>query len=465
MRQFKTANRNQLLVLPPNLNDWLRANHPARFVVAFVEGLDLSEFYKVYETGGRGQPPYDPALMLGILLYANMLGVTSSRKIERLTQDDIGFRFITGNRCPDHDTIADFRKTHHASLKVAFEGAIQLAVKAGAVRLGHVAIDGTKMRANAAKGKRQSKEQLQQQSKQIKQWVGNFLDECEETDAREDEEFGEENPYFLPNHLSNEEALKQWIADSLKELSAEKEREAEAKSDKPLTARERKLRKKLEKLKKAEAAIDEQTKSEEQADPTGRQKRERERKRGGEKETPKVNVTDPDCRRMRFYDGTFQEAYNCQIAVDDELGIIVAADLVQDRNDQRQLLPMVLQVQDNTKWLPDHVSADTGYFTVTQIEDPRLRSVDFFIPPRKRSAQEGDDTKSERMREKLETELGRSLFNARKSIVEPVFGAIKHARNVKRLVLRGKEMVKAEWLLWCTGHNLLKLFTAGVSVA
>ncbi len=168
---------------------------------------------------------------------------------------------------------------------------------------------------------------------------------------------------------------------------------------------------------------------------------------------------------MLFSDGTYKEAYNCQIVVDDEAGVIVAADVTQDANDMRQLLPMVLQVQTNTGWLPDNVSADNGYFRLVHMEDPAVKSVEFYIPPRVRGVTEAHDTKSERMREKLETPLGSALYSTRKAIVEPVFGAIKHARRFQQMLTRGKSMVTAEWLLSCTAHNLAKMFNAGIRFA
>src|SRR5580658_10116935 len=172
MRRFKMVNRDQLLLLPPSLNDWVSANHPARFVVNFVETLDLAGFYSAYDSDKGGQPPYDPGMMLALVLYGQMLGISSSRQLERAVLEDIGFRFISGNASPDHDTIAEFRDRHRQRLREVFESAVQLAVKASIVRLGHVAVDGTKIRANASKAKRKTREQLQQERDRIKKLVG-----------------------------------------------------------------------------------------------------------------------------------------------------------------------------------------------------------------------------------------------------------------------------------------------------
>jgi len=465
MRGFKSPDRNQLLVLPPNLNDWLRPDHPARLVLSYLEEIDLSRFYAAY-TSAVGQPPYDPKMMLAIILYAAVVNITSSRKIEERLEDDIAFRFLTAGLHPDHDTIADFRKRHAGLMEDVFVGGVRLAIKSGMATLNHAVIDGTKMQANAAKGKRMSKKELKQETDHIKHLVGKFFEESEKTDREEDEKFGKgRNPFFLPKHLQDEEALRQWVKEALREESnanqAEPE-EAKPAEDK-ITDAEKRARRKAKKLKKASDSLDEQVQESVQKDPTGRRKRERE-KRNGEPEVPTVNMTDPDCRRMRFANGRFGEAYNCQIVVDDNASIILAADVVQDKNDQRQLLPMAEQVRNNTGWLPAHFSGDTGYFNVRQMNDPRLKSVEFWVPPKTVGKKEGAQTDSQAMRDKMDTELGRRLSGLRKSIVEPVFGAIKYARKFNRLVMRGKRMVRAEWLTWCTAHNLLKMHKAGILV-
>lgn len=465
MRGFKTPNRDQLLLLPPNLHDWLRADHPAHFVLAFVDTLDLSRFYAAY-TSTCGQPPYDPRMMLAILLYSNMVNITSSRKIEQRLDDDIAFRFLSAGLHPDHDTIAEFRKKHAELMKDVFVGGVRLSIQCGMATLNHGVADGTKMHANAAKGKRKSKEQLEQESDQIKHLVGKYLDEADKTDQEEDEKFGKgRNPYYLPKHLQDPDALRQWIKQSLEDAAHAEDNESdeEKPQDKP-TDTEKKARRKAKKIKQANDALDQQVLDSAALDPTGRRKRERE-KRLGKPEVPTVNTTDPDSRTMRFHNGQFDEAFNCQIVVDDHAGIILAADVVQDKNDQRQLLPMFLQVRDNTGWNPAYGSADTGYFNSCQMEDPRLKGIEFFVPPKPVGKKEGFDTKSQAMRDKMDTELGQRLSIVRKSVVEPVFGAIKNARGFKRLMMRGKKMVTAEWLTWCTAHNLLKLYNAGVLIS
>ena len=468
MRRFKTPNRGQLMLLPPNLNDWVAENHPARFVVDFIANLDLSDFYNSYAEDG--QPPYDPAMMLSILLYANMRGISSSRKIECALCDDIGLRFIGGGLQPDHDTIAEFRVRHRSRMKNIFVSCVQLAVKAGAVGLTHVAIDGTKIRANAAQDARKSDKQVLAEIQQIERFVGKYLDNADKVDQQEDMQFGKgNNGYLLPDFLKDEEQRKAWIKEQLGQLKVETKPETtkndkgdddEISSPRP----KNKIEKKLQKLRKAKAVLEANERKRKEADPTGKRERDGDRKRG-KPFVPKINITDPDAGVMLFRDLGCQDGYNGQIAVDNEAGIIVAADLTQDANDLRQLAPMLRQTQQNTGWLPEHVSADTGYFNLQQMEDLRFKSVEFYIPPRARSKKEGDHTKSECMREKLETDLGKAIYAARKAIVEPVFGAIKHARKFRQLLGRGQEMTKAEWWLVCITHNLLKLHKMGAAPA
>lgn len=453
--------------MPPSLDDWVSPDHPARFVVDVVSRLNLEKFYRCYETKGGGRPAYEPEMMLAVILYAQTLGITSSRQIERLLTDDVGFRFIAANMKPDHDTIACFRKRHCENLASVLSDLIQMAMKAGLVSLNHVAVDGTKIRANAAQSSRKSKEELERERERVRKHVEGYLSDWEKTDKEEDERFGKgKNGYLLPDHLSDEEARQKWIEESLKELQdAKQEPPTEPKRKDENDKNTKKQKRRLKQLDKAISALDEQEREQQKKDPTGRLKRERERKHGGKPEVQRINKTDTDARKMMFSDRVYREGYNCQIAVDHEVGIIVAADVTQDANDQCQLKPMVLQTEQNTGWLPDRVSADTGYFNLQHIEDPRLRHVDFYVPPRKPTAKERIDTPSERMREKLDTDQARRIYSCRKTIVEPVFGMIKHARRFGRFLTRGSKMVRAEWMLWCSGHNLLKLYKAGLAPA
>jgi transposase len=460
MRRFKTPNHQQIMLLPPNLDDWIGPRHPARFVRDCMELVDVSEFCAAY--GRSGQPPYDPRMMLGILLYAQMRNVRSTRKIETMLQDDIGFRFIAANLQPDHDTIADFRSRHRERISLVFQQVVQIAAKAGAVRLNLCAIDGTKMRANASKSQRKSDKELQAEKEYIRKLIGDFLDESETVDAREDEEFGKgKNGYLLPDHLADKEARAKWLAEQFATLKDEQANEKEEDDDHkdPPAGR---LERRLSKVRAAEKALIEKENRRTEFDPTGKRERDANRTRGKEY-VQRINITDPDSRVMLLPDGRLSDAYNAQIAVDYEAGIIVAAAVVQDPNDQRQLEPLIGQIRQNTGWLPDHAVADTGYFNCKQMK--KFPGVEFYIPPRRRTAKERADSESERMRERLETELGSKLFSCRKSLVEPVFGTFKQARGIWRFLMRGIEQVRAEWLLVCTAHNLLKMHKLGITPA
>ena len=475
MRRFKTPNRGQLMLLPPNLNDWVPQNHSARYVVDFVETLDLSKLYATYGESGDGQPPYDPKMMLAILLYGNMRGISSSRKIECALFDDIGMRFITCGLAPDHDTIANFRKVHHAFLKDVFVACVRLALRGHIVALTHVAVDGTKVRANASRNASRTESELNKDIEFAKSYVGKYFDDLEKADSAEDEEFGKgRNCYLLPAHLANAEARQSWIKAGLKELDEEDESQNNQDNDsdgKPkedsgktteTKAPKSKLSRKLRKLNKAKSKLDEKEAKRKEEDPTGKRERDADRKRG-KPFVPKINITDPDSRTMLFPGGTFHEGFNGQIAVDNEAGIIVAADLTQDSNDVRQLAPMVQQIEENTGWLPDCASADTGYFNVEHLETPKLKSVDFYVAVRQRGKEKNLTSKSELMREKLESDLGKAIYSQRKTIVEPVFGAIKHARKFRQFLTRGFDMVRSEWYICCIVHNLLKLQKLGVT--
>lgn len=320
---------------------------------------------------------------------------------------------------------------------------------------------------------------------EIEKQVTELLKAAEELDAEEDREFGKEtNGHQMPDFLKDDEARKRWIAEQLEALrnrsssesvlsSPEAEKESNdseeateqtpSQKKKELTKEEKaqklKQLKKLEKLINAESALNESEGARKADDPSGRKEREGNRKRGGKPYVPAVNITDPDARKMKFNNGGFHEGYNGQIAVDQTCGIIVAALMSHDANDQRLLEPVLEQAQANVGLLPKKVSADTGYFNLSHIEAPAFANVEFFVAPKKPGAKERLDSKSQQMRNKLDTPRGKYVYSMRKAIVEPVFGAIKHARNFRHLLTRGMKMVEAEWYLACSTHNLLKLYS------
>jgi transposase len=458
-KQFRNCDLNQAYLLPPSLQDWLPEGHLARFVADLVETLDLSALYAQYEEGdGRGLAAYDPRMMVRLLIYGYCRGVASSRRMERATQEDVAFRYLAADQHPDHDTIADFRKQHLANLGPLFVQVLKLCQQAGLVKLGHVALDGTKVKANASKHKAMSYERMGETEQKLQTEVEALLAEAARVDAEEDGKYGKgKRGDELPAELARRESRLKKIQEAKAALEAE--------------AKEAAQRKQAE----VEARLQEREKQEE----------ERGRKFGGRppqapdpgqaKPEPRAqrNFTDPESRIMK--DGAtkeFVQAYNAQAAVDSEGQVIVAAAVTQAANDQQQLVPMLAQVEAMMGRQPERVTADAGYFSAANVTHPRLAGIDLFVAPDR--PKHGEEVPvatgpppeagvTEQMRHKLRTPEGRTIYKRRKAIVEPVFGQIKEGRGFRRFLLRGLAPVEAEWKLICATHNLLKLFQSGWS--
>lgn len=426
------------------MKDWLPAGHLAHFISELVdESLDLGAITKVYEREDRGYPPYHPVMMTKVLLYAYSLGMPSSRKIEKCLLEDVGFRMLAANNAPNFRTIADFRKEHLVALDGLFLQVLRLCQKAGMVKLGHVALDGTKMTANASKHKAMSYARMKKTEAQLQAEVAEFLRRAAEIDEAEDAEYGrDKRGDELPAELAYREGRLKKIREAKAELEREAREEAEAK--------------KAEGEKRA--AKDPQHSHPKAPDPTPKDKAQK-------------NFTDPDSRIMpRPGDRlAFIQAYNCQAAVDGEEQVIVAADVAQQTNDSWQAEPMLKQVKKNMGAVPAKASMDAGYFGKDNIAAIEKMGVEAFVPPERRKhgevappAPRGRIPKGlsakELMRRKLSTIRGRTIYAKRKMIVEPVFGQIKQARGFRQFLLRGITKVKGEWSLICTTHNLLKLW-------
>ena len=448
-KTFRSYDLNQQLLLPPDLRQWLRADHMALYLSDLVEALDLSGILNVYEEGdGRGRPPYHPALMIKLLLYGYCTGKLSSRKIEQATYDDVAFRVLACNQHPDHDSIAEFRKRHLPELAKLFVQVLELCQRAGLVKLGHVAIDGTKIKANASKWRTRSYAYLNEAEQELRAAVERLLTEAQRIDEEEDELYGPgKRGDELPEALRERESRLARI----RELKAEMEREAREAAEKKATATKQKQEAAAKQGKKVDgrwAKIIDPS----QVLPAPKTKR---------------NFTDPDSRIMKDQaTKTFQQAYNVQIGVDAQAQIIVAAKVVQAGVDQEQLVPVLREVEKNLGCLPQRVSADAGYYSKAAILHRAVSAVDLYVPPNQRkpvslgSEQQlpANATLQERMWHKLGTKAGRETFDKRKVIVEPVFAQIKHVRGFRQFLLRGLPQVEAEWLLVCMTHNLLKLF-------
>ena len=454
-KTFRSYDMNQQLLLPPDLRQWLRPDHLALYVSDVVEALDLSGILKVYEEGdGRGRPPYHPVLMVKLLIYGYCIGKMSSRKIEQATHDDVAFRVLSCNQQPDHDSIAEFRKRHLPELAKLFVQVLELCQRAGLVKLGHVAIDGTKIKANASKWQTMSYARMTEAEQELAAEVARLLAAAQRVDDEEDKLYGQgQRGDELPAELRNRESRLARI----RELKADMEREAREAAEKKAEAAKQRNKEHAQKEQESgqkfrgrpARVIDP-----EQVIPAGKTKR---------------NFTDPDSRIMKDHGTkTFQQAYNIQIGVDAQAQIIVAAKVVQAGVDQEQLVPLLREVEKNLGRLPNQVSADAGYYSRAAITHQSVRDVDLHVPPNQRKpldwgpevALPENATLQERMWHKLGSKAGREVFSKRKVIVEPVFAQVKHVRGFRQFLLRGLAQVEGEWLLVCMTHNLMKMFRA-----
>jgi len=455
MKTFKPYNPDQPFLLPPVLQDWLPEDHLARFLSEVVDhALDLSPILATYETGdGRGQPPYHPALLVKLLFYAYCTGRPSSRKIEQATYEEIPYRVLAANQHPDHDTLAAFRQTHLAALAGLFLQVLHLCQRAGLVQLGHVALDGTKVLANASKHKAMSYSRMPEAERQLEQEIAALLAEAQQVDAAEDAQYGRgKRGDALPVELARRESRLAKIRVAKAELEAEARAaavEAAAAAQARVAARQRQAETTGRTPKGRPPAVPDPT----QATPTPKAQR---------------NFTDPDSRIMK--DGatkSFVQAYNAQAAVDGTAQIIVAAAVTQAANDKQQLVPMLTQVEPNCGAVPATASGDAGYFSEAAVTAPALAAIDLYVAVERQKHGEtpappgADGTVLGAMRARLQTAAGQAIYALRKAIVEPVFGQIKEGRGFRRFSFRGFIKVQAEWALICLTHNLLKLFRAG----
>jgi transposase len=450
---------NQTLLFPPSLHDWLPEGHLARFLLDVVSALDLSAIYKSYQDkDGRGQAAYAPEMMVRLLLYGYAKGVYSSRKIQTRTFEDVAFRYLSGDQHPDHATIAEFRKRHLEALSGLFTQALLLCAEAGLVKLGHVAIDGTKIKANASKHKAMSYKHMNETEARLKQEIDALLAAAEKTDAEEDVQYGKDrHGDELPAELQRRESRLQKIGEAkvaLEQEAKEKAAQQRAEAKQKLAEREEEERRTGKKK-------------------GGRKPGPPDPDKASPEDTAQRNFTDPESRIMPdgANKGSFVQGYNAQIAVDSASQVIVAAEVTQETNDKKQLLPMIALIATNLEQKPEKVSADTGYFSEANVTDESVKDVDLYVATGRDKHRDAVETSSdppppgaspkEAMREKLRTEAGRTVYKMRKAIVEPVFGQIKEQRGFRRFSLRGKENVSREWKLVCAVSNLLKLFRTG----
>lgn len=445
-QRFISADREQDFLLPPSVRDWLPAGHLAWFVLDAVDELDLSAFYGAYRADGQGRPAHDPALMVALLMFSYAVGVRSSREIERRCVEDVATRVIAANLAPDHATIARFRARHAQSLADLFGQVLALCARAGLVRAGTIAVDGTKLRAHASLEANRTIEALREEARRI-------VDEAEAVDAREDELFGERRGDELPAELADPATRAGRIRRLLEELDAERAA-AEGAQQAKVDAYERTVRERGKR-------------------PVGRPP-ERELPDKVERALPKkVNITDPDSRVVKDK-GALIQGYNAQAAVADGQ-IIVAATLADDANDCRQLEPVVRAAQHelDAAGIDHHVGevlGDAGYWNAGQMTALADDGIETIIAPtsaagyaRRRKPPQGPH--GTRIRALLATPEGARRYRRRQQIVEPVFAHIKHLRAITRFSRRGRAAVQAEWRLIAATHNLLKLYRSAIPAA
>lgn len=425
-KRFKRWEPGQGWLLPPSISDFVPAEHPAHFIRELVRGeLDLAAIFASYESD-KGKPPFHPTMMTAVLLFAYTQGIYSSRRIAKACAERVDFMAVTGMQMPDFRTINAFRKRHLAALGGLFVQVLQVCRRAGLVRLGHVAVDGSKFKANASKHKAMSYSRMQEEEARLKAEVDGWFCEAKAVDESEDAEFGnDKRGDELPAWVAN----KQQRLERIREAKAALEKEAEERSD------------------------DDQPPS---ASSSGRSKPIEQQQR---------NFTDPDSRIMRTKQ-TFEQCYNCQIAVDADSQVIVAQSLSNRQNDAPELPAMLQQIKTNTGRQACEISADTGYYSADNLKEIARRHVRGYIATGRQQhgkpavSPQRNGPEAREMTRRLRQGGFRSRYRLRKQTVEPVFGQIKAARGFVGFLLRGLRAVANEWQLLCTAHNLCKLVKA-----
>ena len=506
LKSFRSWNPEQTLLLPPSPVDWLPENHLVFFLLDLAAELDLEAIHAVYrQKDPRGEKAYEPRMLVVLLLYAYCVGLPSSRKIEKACWEDAAFRVLTGNQQPDHSRIADFRRRHLDALAGLFIRVLRLCQRAGLVSLGTVALDGTKVKANASKHKAMSHERMLKSERQLEAEMRALLRKAEIIDAQEDGQYGKgKRGDELPEELQRRSSRLEWIRKAKAELEAEaaagkarqRDQQAEAaeqdakaaeasgdeQRSKRAARRSRGARKRADEaqklaIEKAAAARRDLNKAAaaDKTDPLAMPQRTLPTDAAGHpKPSAQRNFTDPDSHILKGADGWLQ-GYNAQAAVDGDHQVIVAIGVSNQASDAVHLLPMLERTLANTGQIPDALIADAGYCSTANLEVCEDRQLKAYIstsrqqhgqrPRPSRGKAPRDLDARGRMDRKLRSKAGQAIYALRKTIVEPVFGQIKGARGLDRFRLRGLEKVNGEWALMATTHNLLKLFRASLATA
>jgi transposase len=504
-REFVGCDRDQLLLMPPALQEWLPEDHLVWTVLGAVDQMNLDRFERAYRLGAAGRPPFDPRVVVALLLYAYCRGVRSSRAIERACLEDVAFKVITGMRCPDHSTVAEFRRRHQAEIAELFDDVLGVCREAGLVSVGVITIDGSKMKADAS----------MDQNRSYRGLVREILREAEEVDRAEDELYGKEHSGDeLPEPLRTEEGRKQALADAKRRIE---ERKGKTINDPPVSemvvdpeavvlSKPGRRGGRREWFRVARRELETHRAQQEQAVPRDRDDRRfqalgrleenlqveltandaYERWRVNSRDTKgrvlsgnskpfvapdepegQINLSDPDSRVMRTQGMPPRQAYNAQAVVNDRQ-VILAAEVVLEAADFGQLGPMFNRTLENLERhgvneTPGVVLADAGYWNTGQIQAINQQGIEVLVPPdgamREGKRPGWEDGPYDEMREKLTSETGRQLYAKRKITIEPVYGQIKYNRRITHFMRRGRAAVQSEWRLVAATHNLLKLHT------
>jgi len=452
-KSFRGWKIDEVQLLPASVQDYVPSGHLSRLIVSVVrESLDLSAIEASYASG-LGQPPFDPRLMTALLLHGYASGLYSSRRLARASVERADFMMIVAGDPPDFRTISEFRRRHLEALAGLFVQVLRLAEVAGLVKLGHVALDGTKIKANASKHKAMSYERMKKREAELKAEVDRWLEAAEAADAEEDKLYGGKRGDELPAWVSDKQKRLEKIRQAKAELEAQARAAAEAEGKARAAAEDKR---KAEGGKKTGASASLKAgkpATPPKAEPDGKAQR---------------NFTDPESRILKTRDGYIQ-GYNAQAAVDGEDQVIVAHTLTNSSSDQAQLAPLLDRTRANLGRNPDEVSADAGYCSAANLRTVERRRIDGYIATGRqkhgtRSATAKRPLAPGSLIAKMSTKLKRagyrSRYRLRKQIVEPVFGQIKQARGFRQFLLRGIVKVSAEWALICTAHNLVKLAKA-----
>lgn len=440
-KDFRAWKIDEAQLLPPSVQDYVPKDHVSRLIVSLArESLDLAEITGSY-TSGLGQPPFDPRMMTALLLHGYASGLYSSRRIAKAAQERADFMMIVAGDPPDFRTISEFRKRHLKALSGLFVQVLKLAEKAGLVKLGHVALDGTKIKASASKHKAMSYARMKKREAELQAEVDRWLKAAEAADAEEDKLHGTKRGDEMPD----------WVGDKEKRLAKIRAAKAELEAE-------------------AKAAAEEETRRRAEAE----EKRIAEgRKKNGKTPAPpknepdskaQRNFTDADSRILKTKDGYIQ-GYNAQAAVDATAQIIVAHGLTASMSDCGQLVGLIDGIEVNLGVKPKEASADSGYLSEANLQALADRNITAYIATGRAKHPADGKRKvtgplAQAMRDKLKRAGWRSRYRLRKQIVEPVFGQIKQARGFRQFLLRGIEKVRAEWAMLCTAHNITKLARA-----